>query len=102
MQELIESLKSEIKIQVKRLKTQTPMIVVLMAQSKNFRNFRKLIFTLIPKRYFILMTYSASMQIYKNSRCKEAIFSKVKTQLNIIKISKLGKISRICLTLIPL
>jgi hypothetical protein len=67
MQELIESLKSEIKIQVKRLKTQTLTIVVLMAQSMNFGNFRKLIFTLILKHHFIPMTCSASMQIYKNS-----------------------------------
>jgi hypothetical protein len=41
MQELIESLKSEIKIQVKRLKTQTYVIVVVMARYGFFANFRK-------------------------------------------------------------
>jgi hypothetical protein len=65
MKELIESLKSEIKIQVKILKTQTLAIVVLMTQSKNFGNFSKLILTLIPKHHFILMTCSVIMQIYK-------------------------------------
>jgi hypothetical protein len=31
------------------------------------------------------MTCSASMQIYRKSRCQEAIVSKVKTQRNFIK-----------------
>jgi hypothetical protein len=99
MQEIIESLRSQIKIQVKRLKTRTPAILVLMTQSKNFGNFMKLILTLIPKQHFILMTCSPSMQICKISRCLEEIVLKGKTQLNVIKISRLTKISRICLTL---
>jgi hypothetical protein len=91
MQEIIESLRSKIKIQVKRLKTRTPAIVVLMTQSKNFGNFMKLIFTLIPKHHFILMTYSTSMQICKISRCPEEIVSMGKTQLNVIKIFRLNE-----------
>jgi hypothetical protein len=58
MQELIESPKFEIKIQIKRLKIQTPMIVVLMAQSSYFKKFMKLILALIPKNHFIFMTCS--------------------------------------------
>jgi hypothetical protein len=91
IQELIESPKSEIKIQMKRLKNQTPTILVLMAQSRNFGNSTKSIFALIPKHHFILMTCSTIKQIYRNSRFPEANVSKVKTQLNVIKISKLGK-----------
>jgi hypothetical protein len=87
MQEIMESLRSKIKIQVKRLKTQTPAIVVLMAQSKNFKKFMKFILTLIQKYHFILMTCSISMQICKISRCPEEIVSMGKTQLNVIKIS---------------
>jgi hypothetical protein len=41
---------------VKRLKIQTPAIVVLVAQSMNFGNFMKLMLALIPKDHFILMT----------------------------------------------
>jgi hypothetical protein len=88
MQEIIESLRPEIKIQVKILKTRTPAIVVLKAQSKNFVNFMKMILTLIPKHHFILMTCSASMQICKISICPEEIVSMGKTQLNVIKISR--------------
>jgi hypothetical protein len=43
------------------------MIVVLMAQSKNFRNFIKLILALLPKHHFILMTCSTIMKMYKKS-----------------------------------
>jgi hypothetical protein len=43
------------------------MIVVLMAQSKNFANFMKLILALIPKHHFILMTCYDIMQIFENS-----------------------------------
>jgi hypothetical protein len=64
---------------MKRLKTRTPTIVVLMAQSRNFGNFKKLILALIPKHHFILMNFYARMQIYKNSRCQKANVSKVKT-----------------------
>jgi hypothetical protein len=63
--------------------------MVLMAQSKNFEKNWKLILTLIPKHHFILVTCSTIMQIYKNSQCLEAIVSKVKTQLNVTKISRL-------------
>jgi hypothetical protein len=73
--------------------------VLVMAQYKIFRNFMKLILTLISKHHFIPMTCSASMQIWKISICLKEIVSKGKTQLNVIKISRLTKISRICLTL---
>jgi hypothetical protein len=73
---------------MKRLKNQTPVIVVLMAQSKNFI---KLILTLIPKHDFIHMTCSAITQMYTNYRCQGEIISKVKTQLNVIKSSRLSK-----------
>jgi hypothetical protein len=35
------------------------------------------------------MTCSTSMQMYKNSQCREVIVSKVQTQLNIINFSNL-------------
>jgi hypothetical protein len=49
------------------------MVMVLMAQSKNLGNFKKLNLILIPKHHFILMTCSANMQIYRNSQCQEGI-----------------------------
>jgi hypothetical protein len=78
----------------------TPAIVVLMAQSRNFGNYWKLILALISKQHFILMTSSTTTQIYKNSWCQEVIVSKVKTQLNIINFT--WQHFKICLTLRPL
>jgi hypothetical protein len=47
---------------MKRLKIQTLVIMVLMAQSRNFGNFKKLILALILNHHFMLMTF-AIMQI---------------------------------------
>jgi hypothetical protein len=59
-----------------RLKIQTPTTVVLMAQYMTFGNFMKLILPLIPKYHFILMTWSAIIQIYKKKQCQKEIVSK--------------------------
>jgi hypothetical protein len=75
---------------MKRLKIQTLVIVVLMAPSKNFGNFVKLILALIPKYHFIPMTYSTIMQMYKNCWSQEEIVSNVKRELNGIKFSRLS------------
>jgi hypothetical protein len=76
---------------MKRLKPQTLVIMVMMAQSRNFGSFRKLILALIPKNHFILMTCSARREIYKNSRCHEGIVTQVKTQLNVSIFPDLAK-----------
>jgi hypothetical protein len=65
---------------------QTPAIMVLKAQSRNFGEFMKLIFTLIPKQDFTLMIGSPIMQIYKNIGGRKSIVSKVKLQLNVIRL----------------
>jgi hypothetical protein len=72
---------------MKGLKFQTPAIIFLMVQSRNFGNFMKLTFALIPKYCFNPMTGSAIMQMYKKNLCQKEIVSKVETQLNIIYFS---------------
>jgi hypothetical protein len=68
MHTLIESPKSEIKIQMKRLKIQTPAIVVLMAQHRMFRNFMNLILALMPNVHFTHMICTGVTKIYKKFR----------------------------------
>jgi hypothetical protein len=63
---------------MKRVKIQTAVIVVLMVHSINFGNFMKLILTLIPKYYFILMTCSAVMQMYKKIDVRKKLFKRSK------------------------
>jgi hypothetical protein len=41
----------------KKLKTQTTVIMVVMAQSRSFENLSKLILALILKHHFILMIF---------------------------------------------
>jgi hypothetical protein len=85
MQELIETLKSKIKIQMKRLKIQTPVIVVLMALSRNFGNFMNLI--LASKTQFHPRDLFCHHGNVQNNRFQEEIVSRVKIQLNIINFS---------------
>jgi hypothetical protein len=54
------------------------MIVVLMAQSKNFGNFIKLILSLIPKHHFILITCSPIMKMYKKIDISKKLFQRSK------------------------
>jgi hypothetical protein len=44
---------------------QTPAMMVLMAQSRNFGKFINLIFTLIPKHHLILMIFTTITKIHK-------------------------------------